>query len=387
LTETVSAEEAEFYLRMDHFYMGYDLTDRGAPEEIPGLDRPGGFTDLLEVIGHFEKELTIGTLAETRNAIGDMLKLDEFNRPRLFLRNYFEAINHPLKDVLDSALDLFSSLESKESDFWNNYRNRVNQALENDFYEEIPGEKVKRKFMHSFEPLMKNLSTLIKTHLEATGRLPRISISEDEDTKIQDQYVFRQEGQIWTTIYNGITKRFEDAKGFHYIAHLLSNPGKEIDVLELVAAVEKQIDQFSGSIYSKMTAEQLEELNLTPSHLDDGGKIIDNKSEIAYRHRLDELREEYEGSIGNPEKAAEIKEQLDFIEKELSAAKGLGGRTRKFPTQKGTAQKAVSKAILRSLKIIKNHHPDLYTHLNNALKPISAPFRYNLDRPIDWITE
>jgi hypothetical protein len=391
LTEAISSEEAEFYLRMDHFYMGYDIRDKVHPEEffvdIPGPDRPGALTDLLEVIRHFEEELTLGSFAKTRSILGNLVKIDEYKRPSLLIKNYFEAIEHPSKAVLDSALDLFSSFEPERHEFLENYRYRVKHALENDFYEEIPNEKVTYKSSHLFKTQTRTPSGLINLPLEATGEFPRVSISEGEDTKTQDRYVFRQEGQIWTTIYNGITKRFEDAKGFHYIVHLLSNRGKEIGVLELVAAVEKQTDQLSGSIYSKMTAEQLEELNLTLSHLNDGGEIIDNESEIAYSHRLDELREEYEVNISNPEKAAEIKEELNFIEKELSAAKGLGGRTRKFPTLKGTTQKAVSKAIFRTLGIIKKNHPDLYSHLNNALRPISPPFCYNPDRQINWITE
>jgi hypothetical protein len=390
LTETVSSEEAEFYLRMDQFYIGYDVTDRtdkGAPEEIPGLDRPGGFTDLLEVIGHIEKELTIGTLAETRNALADLLTFGQWNRPLLFVSNYFEATEHPLRDTLDSALDLFSYLELKESDFWENYPNRVKEALENEFYGDfIYRDKVKRKFIHQFEPQATNFLKLMKSYFEATGRPPRISISEDEDTKIQGQYVFHQEGQIWTTTYNGITKRFEDAKGFHYIAYLLENPWKEIRVLDLVAAVEKQTGQSAGSIYGNMSEEQLEKYGLRSSNLDDSGEILDKKADKAYKLHLEMLREQYEANLSNPEKAAEIKEEIDFIKRERSTSK-VGGRIRKFSSEKEKAEKKVSKAIFRCLKIIKNGHPDLYIHLNKALRPITDPLRYSPDRPIDWITQ
>ena len=390
LTETVSAEEAEFYFRMDQFYMGYDITDRtdkGAPEEIPGLDRSGGLTDLFEVIGHFEKELAIGTLAKTRNALADLLTFDEWNRPILFVSNYFEAIEHPLRDTLNSALDLFSFLELKESDFWENYRNRVNEALENEFCEDfIYRRKVKRKFMHQFEPRAIKFLDAMKSHLEATGRSPRISISEDEDTKVQDQYVFRQEGQIWTTTYNGITKRFQDAKGFHYIAYLLENPWKEIRVLDLVAAVEKQTDRFAGSIYGNMTEEQLEEYGLRSSNLDDSDEILDKEADRAYRLRIEELSEQYEANLSNPEKAAEIKEEMDFIKRQRSTSK-IGGRIRRFSSEMEKAQKKVSKAIFRCLRIIKNGHPDLYIHLNKALRPITDPLRYRPDKPTDWITQ
>ena len=152
LTESISAEESEFYLRMDRFYTGENIRDKGGAEEIPGLNRAGGLTDLLEIIGHFDKELAIGTFAHTRDALGILLKLDKTNCPRLFVTNYFEVVDHPLRNDLDSALDLFSSLQTADKDFWENYRTRVIHALENDFRAEVVGEKVKRELGQLFKP-------------------------------------------------------------------------------------------------------------------------------------------------------------------------------------------------------------------------------------------
>jgi len=388
LTEGFSAEEVEFYLRMDHFYMGCDEY-KGSPERIPGLDRPGGLTDLLEVIGHYEEELTLGVFSKTRKLLGELVISDVLKRPILLFSNYFQAVEHPLKGVLDSALDQFLSLEPKVIEFWENYRNRVNQALQNEFYVELTnGVKAKRKILLSYEPQTTFHSGQIRSHVEATGKFPPIiSSSHVEYTEILEQYVFRQEGQIWTTTYNAITRRFRDAKGFHYIALLLRHPKDSIPLSQLLAAVGEQPVHFPSSIYSKMSPERLEELGLTLSALDEGFEIIDEDAETAYQCWLDKLHEKYEANINDPEKAAQIKEEINIIKKELSKAKGLGGRPRKFSTPKGKTLKAVSKAIFRTLGTIKKNHPDLYSHLNNALRPISPPFCYNPDRQINWITE
>src|SRR4030095_11781080 len=48
--------------------------------------------------------------------------------------------------------------------------------------------------------------------------------------------VFRREGDYWTVSWLGDVVRLKDAKGFHYIAYLLSNPGRQVLACELAAA-------------------------------------------------------------------------------------------------------------------------------------------------------
>ena len=68
LTETLSGEEAEFYLKMDRLYNGYDLLTGEIIDEESDL-LPGGFTNLLEFIGYCEKEITIGTMHHCKEAL------------------------------------------------------------------------------------------------------------------------------------------------------------------------------------------------------------------------------------------------------------------------------------------------------------------------------
>ena len=46
--------------------------------------------------------------------------------------------------------------------------------------------------------------------------------------------VFRQEGEIWTIVYEGRTVRLKDAKGLHHLSLLLHHPAQAIAATTLV---------------------------------------------------------------------------------------------------------------------------------------------------------
>jgi hypothetical protein len=47
--------------------------------------------------------------------------------------------------------------------------------------------------------------------------------------------VFRREGDYWLVVFDGETVRVRGLKGIRYLAQLLTNPGREIHVLAVVA--------------------------------------------------------------------------------------------------------------------------------------------------------
>ena len=50
--------------------------------------------------------------------------------------------------------------------------------------------------------------------------------------------LFRREGEYWTIAYEGNVVRLKDAKGLHYLDHLLRHPGRRFHVAVLTAMVE-----------------------------------------------------------------------------------------------------------------------------------------------------
>jgi len=52
--------------------------------------------------------------------------------------------------------------------------------------------------------------------------------------------VFRLEGEYWTIAYGSMVCRLRDAKGLHYLAHLLCRPGQHVHCNDLVSVVSRR---------------------------------------------------------------------------------------------------------------------------------------------------
>jgi hypothetical protein len=178
LTQALTAKDVDFYLSMDRFYSGFDLkTGMRMREAVDIAD--GGLTALFMIIGYYEKELTVGTLAQTRDALGSLVQLDQLSSPHLAIDNYFQAIARRERKTLDIALNVFQSRDNQEQAFWRAYSRRIHKALEEEFYENLMIPiKVKRKDVPQFEPHMSMYANWLRSHLERSGHLPQVALSE-----------------------------------------------------------------------------------------------------------------------------------------------------------------------------------------------------------------
>lgn len=374
LTKTLTVDDVDFYLYIDYlFHNEYEVST-------------GGLANLLDVIGHYEKEITIGTLAKTRDALGDLIKPKDCPRkpnyencPRLAIYDYFQVVGRREKEILDNALD------AQESAFWTDFRRRVNEALENEFYEEvIITTKVKRKLAHQFEPNVRTYSDWVKAHLEATGQPPQLSVSigsvRQPITSSSDEgNVFRKKGDYWQIVYEGKEIFLEDAKGLHYIHCLLQNPEQEFHVTQLISIL-------SAHEPSKMSEKQLKEDGLNISvGFGDAGEVMDPKYISECKRQVKKLQEDLEEakSSGNWEQTKEIQKQIDFIKNEMSSAIDLGGKVRKVADSNEKARKAVTNCIQDSLKKIKSENHALWQRLYTSIK--TGHFcSYKPEKPIQW---
>jgi hypothetical protein len=385
LTEAISADDAEFYLRMDRLYMGHDAVHKGQPVEIPNLDRPGGLTDLLEVIGHCEEELILGAFVRTRKLLGELVAFDVLKRPILIFANYFEAAIHPLKDVLDSALDLFSSFEPKVSDFWENYVNRVNQALQAEFYvEPINGVKVKRKIMLSYELLRTFLLEPAKSHFEATGKFPWGPPPYSEESKPQKDFVFRRRRDFWEIIYEGQPcELLKHRDGLQYIAYLLAHPKDGVYVEDLYNIYKAKPLPNTG--HTGIDEEGLAQGRFTISGPRDAGTKLTPKTRAQYRNRLKELQEEREKaeSINDKGRLENINRETEGIAQQLKSGVGLRGRLRKDGDLVDKYRRAVANSITRALNEIEKENKKLWRHLYTHIK--TGRFcSYTPEKTIPW---
>src|SRR5580704_1895005 len=56
---------------------------------------------------------------------------------------------------------------------------------------------------------------------------------------------FRCEGDLWTLVWNGPTKRIRKMNGLAAIAHLLARPNQDIHVVELSSIVDSQTGAYA----------------------------------------------------------------------------------------------------------------------------------------------
>jgi len=172
--------------------------------------------------------------------------------------------------------------------------------------------------------------------------------------------VFRREGDYWTVVFAGRTVRVHDLKGMRYLARLFADPGRELHVLDLVAA--EAAGRAPGGGGAAATGPRVV--------LGDAGPMLDVRAKEAYRRRLAEIDEDVEqaeadGDVG---RAAQAEAERDFLIRELSRAVGLGGRDRRAGSASERARSAVTRALRQAIARIAEHHQQLAEHLDRAVR-------------------
>lgn len=204
------------------------------------------------------------------------------------------------------------------------------------------------------------------TILDEIGAAPRLPPATDVanrdalDEQRESVNAFRREGDYWTVTFDGHTVRVRDLKGMHYLARLLTDPGREFHVLDLVAA-ETGSAAHGGSAHTA---------RLPHSALGDAGEMLDTQAKNAYRRRLTEIDDDIEQARadGDGERAAQADAERDFLLRELSRAVGLGGRNRRAASASERARAGVTRALRQAITRIADHHPQLGEHLTRAIR-------------------
>ena len=154
--------------------------------------------------------------------------------------------------------------------------------------------------------------------------------------------------------------RLRDLKGLTYLGVLLARPGRELHVLELVAA-----DGGPAVPHANLAGDDLP--TGRPAGLD---PLIDPRAKQEYRARIEALRADLEEArrFNDEERAAMLEEELDALVGELSRAAGLGGRSRPSAAPAERARVNVTKAIRTAIKLIERESPALAGHLSASVR-------------------
>ena len=153
------------------------------------------------------------------------------------------------------------------------------------------------------------------------------------------------DGDIRIVHFGGASVSLKDNKGLQILARLISTPDKDIHVLDLV-----------GSAASTAAG--------------DAGPQLDDKARIEYQQRVSELQEGLEEAqaLGDLGQADALREELDFITRELSRAYGLGGRERKAGSAAERARVNVRRRLKDAIERIGQQLPDAARYLENTIK-------------------
>jgi tetratricopeptide (TPR) repeat protein len=182
---------------------------------------------------------------------------------------------------------------------------------------------------------------------------------ETDDGPLRSEVdVFRREGDYWSVIFAGLTVRVRDLKGMRYLARLLSDPGREFHVLDLVAAEAGPDVTGHG------------DRTVPRGLLGDAGEVLDAHAKEAYRRRLTEIDDDIAEArgAGDDERVARSGAERDFLVRELTAAFGLAGRGRRAASASERARAGVTRAIRGAIARIAENHPPLGEHLGRTIR-------------------
>jgi tetratricopeptide (TPR) repeat protein len=176
---------------------------------------------------------------------------------------------------------------------------------------------------------------------------------------------FRLEGEIWT-VTGSETVRLKDRKGLQYLATLLERPDVEVHAVDLVSGPVDAGARSSGGSGAAAAANG----ELTVSDGGDAGALLDPEAKAQYRARIVEIQEDLDEAerFNDVERAARLREELDFIGAELARAVGLGGRDRKAGNAAERARVNVTRAIRGAVRAIAEHDARLGHHLERSVK-------------------
>jgi hypothetical protein len=172
----------------------------------------------------------------------------------------------------------------------------------------------------------------------------------------------RREGESWAFDFHGRTVRVRSSRGIDYLAELIERPGVERWSVDLAGAGPDG----------------------------DAGPVLDRDARAAYEERAREIEEELRETDRrtDPARAEALLTELDAIARELAAAVGLGGRSRKAGSAIERARQSVTKALRAAIRRVAEADRELATYLEVTVRTGTAcRFEPDLREPVEWRVE
>jgi hypothetical protein len=171
-SDRLSASEIDWLQELDTRYLDPSVDPAGR-DELTALFSSGGVTSLVRVVGHIEKEITLGTMARTKGRL-----LAAAIPP---VDDYYDALGESWRAQFDDELDRFAELDFRERAFWGDLSERWNQAVAHEFYEEVVvRRRVRRDHAAALRPLVELFVDWQHSALERTGAVVPLTVGGAE---------------------------------------------------------------------------------------------------------------------------------------------------------------------------------------------------------------
>jgi tetratricopeptide (TPR) repeat protein len=203
----------------------------------------------------------------------------------------------------------------------------------------------------------------IKRALAAKPSLP--SASAHISGAVDLEATFRNQGDSWTISFAGKTSQMRDAKGLHYLAHLLRSPWTEFAAVELANTRAPNIGNTATVSLSDIAENGIE---IRPD-LDGATPALDPRARTEYRQRLTDLKEELEVAErdNDPGRKERLLSEIDALMEELKTRFGRG-KELKAASHRERARSTVSKRIRFALDHMRQVNSELAKHLTDSIR-------------------
>jgi predicted ATPase len=167
-----------------------------------------------------------------------------------------------------------------------------------------------------------------------------------------------EHGDYWAVTFAGRTIHAKTSKGMADLRRLLSSPGREVHSVELMGA---GVEQSST------------------------GEVLDQTARRQYEQRVRELQADIDAADADNDyaRAERARIELDTLVDHLTAALGLGGRSRRGGGTAERARSAVTQRIRSTIRRLGAAHPELGRHLAASITT-GTYCVYRPEHPVDW---
>ena len=140
----------------------------------------GSLSDLIKVIGHCEKEISIGTMHKMACKLPHFMKTE--NPPI----SYFQFLKPSWEEELDQLLDEFDELMLDERDFWEDFEWSINETFENELGKgSVLNYKLQTRLSTKFRSNFNEFGDWSKEYREITEGVPISYIHEHRSQKFR----------------------------------------------------------------------------------------------------------------------------------------------------------------------------------------------------------